>query len=96
MPVKGTEVGYHATKINNVESILKNGLRNSSKGRLGGEGIYVNNTLNGAIAEFRHYYPDEAYSVLKVEYNKGLNLIVSPPPLSKSSGLLPFTKGAGT
>lgn len=51
---------------------MNTGLRPSGKGRLG-KGVYVADTPEGAIAEFKHYYPDLEPSIIKVEYNPGRN-----------------------
>jgi hypothetical protein len=86
-----TQIGYHATDPANVDSILNGGLNNSAAGRLGGEGVYVNDTQEGAIAEYMARNPNgRAPSVLQVEYNPGLNYTISPPPVGYTTGPLPF------
>ena len=47
-----TEIGYHATRPEFADSVLENGFRESQAGRLGGGGVYVNNSSEGAIAEY--------------------------------------------
>ncbi|MBS3955315.1 MAG: RHS repeat protein [Methylomicrobium sp.] len=74
-------VGYHATHPDAAESILQNGFRPGTKpGRLGSGGTYVNNTPEGAIAEFAHHNPGVKPAVLQVEYNAGVNANASVPP----------------
>lgn len=72
MPV--TRIGYHATNPLLVESIEKNGfLPGVSPGRLGNNGVYVNNTTEGAVKEFFHNRKDAKESiVLEVEYQPGV------------------------
>lgn len=66
------KIGYHATKPEYAASIKKNGFRESKSGRAGGGGVYINNTPEGAIAEYIHYNPNApAPTVLKVQYNPG-------------------------
>lgn len=49
-------------------------------GRLGSHGTYVNSTPEGAIAEFKFRNPDVEPSVIRVEYNPGVNASASVPP----------------
>ena len=74
---KETRIGYHATKSEYVNSIMENGLRESSKGRIG-KGVYVADTPQGAMAEFKHYYPDIEPSIVKVKYSSGRNFDLRP------------------
>jgi len=81
--------GYHATNPNNVASILSGGFRISGSGRLGGGGVYVSDSAEGALAEFNSYNsPGTPVSVLVVQYEKGLNYVFSTPPSLHSTGLL--------
>jgi len=64
--------GYHATRPEYAKSIKENGFRESPGGRAGGGGVYVNNTKEGAIAEYWHYNQGGPKPVvLKVRYNSG-------------------------
>ena len=74
------ETGYHATKPEYVESIRANGFRNSTAGRAGGSGVYVNNTPEGAIAEYSKYNPyGPIPEVLEVKYQTGVNVLIENP-----------------
>ncbi|NJM37870.1 MAG: hypothetical protein HC845_08460 [Akkermansiaceae bacterium] len=74
-------VGYHATHPDVVPLIQQNGFRaGTAPGRLGSGGTYVNNTAEGAIAEFAHHNPGVTPSVLKVQYNPGINASTSVAP----------------
>jgi len=77
--VGGTR-GYHATRPEHVESIINNGFRHSTSGRAGGGGVYVNNTIRGAVAEYRHYNPNGPRPVIiEVHYRSGVNVFVENP-----------------
>ena len=84
------QIGYHATAPANVDSILANGLYDSAGGRLGGAGVYVNNTPEGAIAEYMSVPGRPAPTVLQVQYSPGLNYTITPPPAGYTAGPLPF------
>jgi RHS repeat-associated protein len=76
----GKTIGYHATLPQYVDSIKSNGFRESVSGRAGGAGIYVNNTPEGAIAEYRKYNPNGPEPViLRVEYQAGTNVMIENP-----------------
>ena len=78
---KGAGVGYHATTPEAAKAIQQNGFRLGTKpGRLGSGGVYVNNTVEGAMAEFAHHNPGISPSVLKVQYQTGVNAMASTPP----------------
>lgn len=67
-----SQIGYHATLPEVAPLILQNGFRNgSAPGRLGTGGIYVNNTRQGAIAEFQYHNPGVTPSIFRVSYNPG-------------------------
>jgi hypothetical protein len=84
------QIGYHATAPANVDSILANGLYDSAGGRLGGGGIYVNNTPEGAIAEYMSVPGRPTPTVLQVQYTPGLNYTITPPPTGYTMGPLPL------
>ena len=89
--VPKVEIGYHATKPEFAEAILADGFRLSRSGRLGGNGIYVSNTPEGAIAEYMWYNPGgPAPTVLRVQYEVGLNYRIVPPPSRYFMGELPL------
>ena len=91
-----TAIGYHATTAEAAESILATGFRTpTSAGRLG-TGIYVNNTVEGAAAEFMFHRPGVSPTILQVEYPVGRNLLISHPPSGYTFGNLPFTSDANT
>ncbi|MEW5960983.1 MAG: hypothetical protein AB1801_24925, partial [Chloroflexota bacterium] len=74
--------GYHATDPDVVPLIEKNGFRNGqAPGRLGANGVYVNNTPEGAIAEFAHHNPGKTPAVLKVEYSPGVEAVTDVAPI---------------
>jgi RHS repeat-associated protein len=69
---RGTQLGYHATRAENVESILATGLRPSTGGRAG-SGVYVSSSAEGAMAEFAAHNPGLAPTLLQVAYTPGTN-----------------------
>lgn len=74
-------IGYHATHADVALLIRQNGFRQgTAPGRLGSGGTYVNNSRAGAIKEFQHYNPGVTPSVLKVEYNPGINASTNVAP----------------
>jgi len=74
-------VGYHATHPDVVPMIQQNGFKaGTAPGRLGSGGTYVNNTAEGAIAEFAHHNPGITPSVLRVQYKPGINASTSVAP----------------
>ena len=81
LPSKETvSTGYHVTKTEYAESIAKNGFRESAAGRAGGGGVYVNNTPEGAFAEFSKYNPPGTpNTMLTVKYNAGANVMIENP-----------------
>lgn len=76
------QVGYHATTPESADLIMSGGFRNGTKpGRLGSDGVYVNSTPEGAIKEFQAHNGSSANpSIIKVEYNPGVNAEASIPP----------------
>jgi hypothetical protein len=79
--VAANRVGYHATHADVVPLIQQNGFRaGTAPGRLGSGGIYVNSSPQGAIAEFAHHNPGVTPSVLKVQYNPGINASTTVAP----------------
>lgn len=75
-----SSTGYHITKTEYAESIVKNGFRESASGRAGGGGVYVNNTPEGALAEFNKYNPHGTpNTMLTVKYNPGANVMIENP-----------------
>ncbi|MBP8259891.1 MAG: hypothetical protein KA118_09545 [Verrucomicrobia bacterium] len=89
-------VGYHATKPQNAPYIMRQGVRPSISGRLG-EGVYVSDTVEGAIAEYNAHHPGLRLkpAVIEIEYYPGVNLKVTPPT-RHYEGPLPFTQNADT
>jgi hypothetical protein len=74
-------VGYHATHADVVPLIQQNGFRaGTAPGRLGSGGTYVNSSPQRAIAEFAHHNPGVTPSVLKVQYNPGINASTTVAP----------------
>ena len=100
----GSTKGYHATLPENAESIKANGFRDSDSGRAGGGGVYVNNTPEGALAEFRKYYPDSPYTMIEVQYTPGTNVMIDNPgahingplPINGDTLTFPSTQAPGT
>jgi hypothetical protein len=81
-------VGYHATTPSAANSIKKGGFIPSTKGRLGGKGVYVNDSSEGAIAEYRYHNPDGPEpEILKVEYEPGLEYKVKAKQNEVSGGV---------
>ena len=74
-------IGYHATDPEVVPIIEKEGFKNgTAPGRLGANGVYVNNTPEGAIAEFAHYNPGKNPAVLQVDYSPGVEAVTDVAP----------------
>jgi RHS repeat-associated protein len=72
--------GYHATNPQYAQSITQNGFIESTTGRAGGSGVYVNNTPEGAIAEYAHYYPyGPNPTIISVEYSPQVNVMINNP-----------------
>ncbi len=94
--VAAKNAGYHATKPQNAPYIMEQGVRSSAGGRLG-EGVYVSDTVEGAIAEYNAHNPGLRLkpAIIEVEYTPGVNLKVTPPS-QYYEGPLPFTQGAGS
>lgn len=101
----GVTIGYHATYPEAAASILEGGFRPGSKaGRLGSGGVYVNDSVSGAIDEFSYHNPGVTPTVLKVEYSPGRNATaVTPPqkyveshPLDADSVSAPSVRAPGT
>lgn len=66
-------------------------MNNSISGRLGGGGVYVNNTKAGAIAEYKAHNPNAPDpAVLKVKYDQGRNYKIDPPPQKYTTGEIPL------
>lgn len=98
-------LGYHATLPEAAESIMAGGFRVGTKpGRLGSDGVYVNSTPKGAIAEFAHHNPGIKPSVLEVQYSAGKNAragvaprsYVTEHPLNVDSISAPSVRAPGT
>jgi|GEM_PF-1746823 len=90
--VAAKSIGYHATHADIAPLILENGFRpGTAPGRLGSGGTYVNSSPEGAIAEFQYHNPGVTPSVLKVEYNPGINASTSVAP-NNYVNTLPFYK----
>jgi len=78
---KTTRLGYHATDPAVVLLIEQNGFRNGqAPGRLGANGVYVNNSPEGAIAEFTHHNPGKQPAVLQVKYSPGVEAVANAAP----------------
>jgi len=98
-------IGYHATSPGAAQSITQSGFQAGTRpGRLGSGGTYVNNTPAGAIDEFAYHSPGVTPSVIRVEYNQGVNAsAVIPPrnyvgqhPLNVESISAPSIRAPGT
>ena len=89
LAARGTQVGYHATRAGNVESILKEGLRSSTSGRAG-SGVYVSNSAEGAMAEFAAHNAGVTPSILQVGYTPGTNYFLQGLTRSSIQGPIPL------
>ena len=75
---------YRAVHPDFAESTVSNGFyRSGAAGRLGNDGIYANNTVNGAVAEFQYHNPGITPAVFQVRYPlstplQGANILVAP------------------
>jgi hypothetical protein len=77
-----TRVGYHATYSEAAQGIRQTGFRPGTKpGRLGSGGTYVNNTPEGAVAEFAFHNPGVTPEVLRVRYNPGVEAVTDVAPV---------------
>jgi hypothetical protein len=81
-PVSTTKkIGYHATHPEAANAIKKGGFKPGTKpGRLGSGGVYVNDTPEGAAAEFAHHNPGVKPAIIEVEYEPGVNATATVPP----------------
>ena len=85
---------YRAIHPDFAESTVLNGFyRSGAAGRLGNDGIYANNTVEGAIAEFQYHNPDVVPAVFEVKYPLSNPLQINPPS-GYFAQPLPFTQGA--
>jgi RHS repeat-associated protein len=85
---------YRAVNPAYAESTAQSGFyRSGAAGRLGNDGIYVNSTIEGAIAEFQFHNPGVSPAVFRVQYPVGSTLNISPPS-GYFNQPLPFTQGA--
>lgn len=84
---------------------MTNGFRQGTRpGRIGSYGTYVNNTPEGAFAEFKFHHPGITPKILEVEYNPGINANSAKPPrkyvmkhpLNVDSISSPSTRAPGT
>ncbi len=80
--IDGGSIGYHATRPDVVPLIVENGFRpGTNPGRLGSGGTYVNNTPEGALAEFFHINPNATeVTLIKVRYDSGNSATSSVSP----------------
>jgi RHS repeat-associated protein len=86
--IRSRNIGYHATRPHAADSIMRDGFRlGSEPGRLGSHGVYVNSTLEGAVAEFQFHNPGITPKILKVNYSPGVNAVASVAPGSYVSRL---------
>jgi len=83
------QVGYHATRAENIGSILANGLREGLGGRAGA-GVYLSDTAAGAIAEFAAHYPGVTPAVLRVAYAEGKTAVLESLTNPYIKGALPL------
>jgi len=76
-------VAYRAIDPRYADSTAASGsfYRSGSAGRLGNDGIYANNTIEGAIAEFKYHVPDVDPVVFKVNYPSSLTGPLRSDPL---------------
>ena len=83
--------GFHATHPDVAPLIRENGFRQgTAPGRLGSGGTYVNDTRAGAIAEFQHHNPGVTPTVLRVDYDAGINASTNLAPRNYVDNL-PFS-----
>jgi len=75
------EFGYHATFPEAAASIKKTGFRPGTRpGRLGSGGVYVNNTPEGALAEFQYHHPAVVPEIITVRYRPGIRAVTDVTP----------------
>ena len=92
---ESSAVGYRAINPAFAESTAQSGqlFRSGAAGRLGNDGIYVNSTAEGAIAEFQYHNPGIDPAVFEVNYPVSPTLNINPPS-GYFNQPLPFTQGA--
>lgn len=89
-----TGTAYRAIHPDFIEStVLKGFYRSGAAGRLGNDGLYANNTVKGAIAEFQYHNPGITPAVFEVKYPLSTPLKINPPS-GYFAQPLPFTQGA--
>ncbi|HLP20898.1 MAG TPA: hypothetical protein VK174_11385 [Chitinophagales bacterium] len=88
------QTGYRAINPSFAVSTTQNGFyRSGAAGRLGNDGIYFDNTIDGAIAEFQYHCPEMTPAVFELKYTEGTVLEINPPS-GYFSQPLPFTQDA--
>ena len=88
-----TGTAYRAIHPDFAESTLSKGFYMSgAAGRLGNDGIYANNTVIGAIAEFQYHNPGVNPALFEVKYPLSKPLQIKPPT-GYFAQSLPFTQG---
>jgi hypothetical protein len=77
-------VGFLAPTSEGAEGIIENGFRTGTNpGRLGSGGVYLNDTIEGAAAEFAHYNPSLNPTTLRVQYQAGVNASTAVAPVGR-------------
>lgn len=89
-----TGTGFRALSEEYAESTIADGFyRSGNAGRLGNDGIYINNTVEGALKEFYYHNPSGTPALFEVKYPLSRPLYIDPPSGYFKSPL-PFTQDA--
>lgn len=93
---RNTGTGYRVIDARYAESTLKSGrfFKSGAAGRLGNDGVYINNTIEGAIAEFKFHNPQTPFSIIETQYPLGNLLEITHTPNNLFNSRLPFTGDA--
>ncbi|WP_041691236.1 hypothetical protein [Elusimicrobium minutum] len=88
-----TGTGYRVIESKYAQSTLESGTfyQSGAAGRIGNDGTYINNTIEGAIKEFIYHKPNTPFTVFEVNYPITPSLNISSPPSNYINQPLSFT-----
>ena len=85
-------IGYRVIESQYAKKTIESGVfyHSGLPGRIGNDGLYINNTVEGAIREFQ-YHKNTPFTVFEVEYPTGPSLEIIRSQNSYVNQALPFT-----
>jgi len=105
LKMKKGKIGFHATKPESAKLIKQGGFRESTFGRAGGGGVYINKSKKGALAEYWHHNPNGPIpEIIRVKYTPGKivqiynpgKYIHSPLPIQGDTLMFESLRKSGT